>query len=165
MSVESESMNVQAEGSIPASSAPSTSTAPTTPAPSDGLPELRLDVKYVDSRYKDPDGWDYNDTENAGDVPAELVEPLGMETSDDSWDEYCFVVVRKFPDPNRLASKDDFVFQVVVKSPYLLKALKDIIGQVPGISWTAEPLEVCPYLRPCHSPVLTRARFSLTRIS
>ena len=98
-------------------------------------------------------------------VVAEAVRPVGNGTDNDPWEKFCFVVVRKFPDPNRLASKDDFVFQVVVKSPYLLKALKDIIGQVPGISWTAEPLEVCPYLRPCHSPVLTRARLSLTRIS
>lgn len=70
------------------------------------------------------------------------MRPVGNGTDSDPWEKFCFVVVRKFPDPNRQAKEGDFTFQIVLKSPYLLKACKDVIGQVPGISWTAEPLEV-----------------------
>ena len=128
---------------------PSASTAPTTPPPGEETPASSLDVKYVDSRYKeeDPSGWEYEDTPNPGDVPAELVQPLGIETTDDSWDEYCFVVVRKYPTPEEKASGNrQIVFEIVIKSVYLLKACKDVIGDVRGLSWSSQPVTV----RPCH---------------
>ena len=137
--------NVNAETSTSDPSTPSVSTAPTTPPPSDGLPIFKLDVKYVDAKYneEDPAGWQNEDTPNPGDVPAELVQPLGMETSDDSWDDYCFVIVRKHPTPEQKAQGDRQVcFEIVVKSSYLLKACKDVIGDISGLSWDSQPVIV-----------------------
>ena len=127
-------------------STPFDSTAPTTPSPAEHCAALKLDVKIVDSRYKekDPCGWEYEATHNAGDVPAELVQPLGIDASEDSWAEYCFVVVRKHPTPQEQAKgTKQIVFEIVIKSVYLLKACKDVIGDVRGLSWSSQPVTVC----------------------
>lgn len=33
-------------------------------------------------------------------------------------------------------------FKIVVKSPYIVQACKDVIKAWPGVSWNADPLEV-----------------------
>ncbi len=108
------------------------------------LPSPNLKIKRVDHFWSTwSKGWKYRNTGSG--VVAEAVRPVGNGTDNDPWQNFCFVVVRKLPDP-RTADKPgaagDITFQIVVKSPYLLKACKDVVGTVPGISWTAEPLEV-----------------------
>ena len=129
-------------------STPTASTAPTTPSPAEDSAALNLDVKFVNSRYKvkDPCGWEYEDTRDGGDVPAELVQPLGIDVSEDSWTKYCFVVVRRYPTPEQQARGiRQIVFEIVVKSEYLLKACEDVIGGGNGISWSSPPVTVRTY--------------------
>ena len=119
--------------------------APTTPPSVENPTTFKLDVKFVDSRYKekDPCGWEHEDTLNAGDVPAELVQSLGVDASEDSWAKYCFVVVRKHPTPEQQARDImQIVIEIVIKSEYLLKACKEVIGGNSRISWSSQPVTV-----------------------
>ncbi|KAI1792767.1 P-loop containing nucleoside triphosphate hydrolase protein [Ganoderma leucocontextum] len=122
------------------------STAPLV-TPSAPPPPPNLKVKRVDYFYSTwSRTWKYRNT-------AAKVRPDGLKTvgnggddGNDPWQSFCFVVVRKLPQPGEDKDKDEPTYQVVVKSPYLLIALKDVIQKVPGVSWTAEPLELDPYL-------------------
>lgn len=73
----------------------------------------------------------------AGPVTATYV---GKE---DLWTQFCFIVVRMVPQPE----DEGISYKVVVKSPYLLTACKDVIQDVPGLSWNSVPLEVCLFVR------------------
>ncbi|KAI0357755.1 P-loop containing nucleoside triphosphate hydrolase protein [Trametes cingulata] len=107
------------------------------------LPAPNLKVKRVDNYWSAwSKGWKYRNTGSS--VVAEAVRPVGNGTGNDPWQNFCFVVVRKFPEPR--ATDEEISYKIVIKSPYLLKACKDVIKQVPGISWTAEPLELNPHL-------------------
>ncbi|KAI1788460.1 P-loop containing nucleoside triphosphate hydrolase protein [Ganoderma leucocontextum] len=120
-----------------------TETATTaTVVPPSPLAPANLKIKRVDYYWSSwSKSWKYKNTGSG--VVAEAVRPVG-NGSDDPWANFCFVVVRKLPDPHREGGK--ITFQVVIKSPYLLKACKDVIGTIPGLSWTAEPLELDPHL-------------------
>ena len=116
----------------------------TPPQPQAPLPSPNLKIKRVDHFWSTwSKCWKYRNTGSG--VVAEAVRPVGNGTDNDPWQNFCFVVVRKLPDPrhaDRPGPAGEIKFQIVVKSPYLLKACKDVVGTVPGISWTAEPLEV-----------------------
>lgn len=104
------------------------------------LPPPNLKIKRVDNYWSNwSKGWKYRNTGSG--VVAEAVTPVGNGTANDPWQNFCFVVVRKLPQ-HRESEKEEIKFKIVIKSPYLLKACKDVIQRVPGISWTAEPLEV-----------------------
>ncbi|TFK89400.1 P-loop containing nucleoside triphosphate hydrolase protein [Polyporus arcularius HHB13444] len=105
-----------------------------------------MQVKTVDHYWNPSDkSWKHKDTDS--DVPAELVQPVGGGASTDDWKEYGFVVVRKMPDPrNRLPNDQTIKFKILVKDSHLLKACREIIGQVPGLSWNNEPVELDPIL-------------------
>ena len=97
-------------------------------------------IKCVDHYWNaDDKAWKHKDT--TSDIPAELVQPVGSGASSDDWEEFCFVVVRRLPDPRR-PHEQTIGFKVVVKSPHLLNVCRDIIGQVPGLSWNSQPVEV-----------------------
>ncbi|KAI0366558.1 P-loop containing nucleoside triphosphate hydrolase protein [Pilatotrama ljubarskyi] len=102
-----------------------------------------LKIKRVDNYWSTwSKGWKYRNTGSG--ISAEAVRPVGNGIGNDPWQNFCFVVVRKFPEPR--APDEEISYKIVIKSPYLLKACKDVIKQVPGISWTAEPLELDPHL-------------------
>ncbi|KAI0329766.1 P-loop containing nucleoside triphosphate hydrolase protein [Cubamyces sp. BRFM 1775] len=108
------------------------------------LPPPNLKIKRVDNYWSNwSKGWKYRNTGSG--VVAEAVNPVGNGTANDPWQNFCFVVVRKLPQ-HRDSDKEEIRFKVVIKSPYLLKACKDVIQRVPGVSWTAEPLELDPHL-------------------
>ena len=111
-----------------------------------------LKVKRVDCYWSTKiDSWKYKKTHSG--VAAETVLPKANRHGKDPWAKCCFVVVRK------IATKQEGVavtFRVVVKSPYLLQACIDVIGAIPGMPWTTEPLEVFSTL-----PILS-TRFDLT---
>ncbi|KAH9848097.1 P-loop containing nucleoside triphosphate hydrolase protein [Lenzites betulinus] len=113
---------------------------------SGALPPPNLKIKRVDHFWSNwSKGWKYRNTGSS--VVAEAVRPVGNGTANDPWQNFCFVVVRKFPQQMKNDFDDEeIVYKIVVKSPYLLKACKDVIGDVPGVSWTAEPLELDPQL-------------------
>lgn len=108
-----------------------------------------LKIKRVDHFWSTwSKGWKYRNTGSS--VVAEAVRPVGNGTTNDPWQNFCFVVVRKFPQQQN-DLEDEIKYKIVIKSPYLLKACKDVIGNVPGVSWTAEPLEVpSAFLRSPH---------------
>lgn len=120
-------------------------------APRDTPAPLTLDVKQVESRYNDSkDAWDYKDITDTS-VPAERVQPVGTNTAhDESWNKYCFVVVRKHEEAESKGKADDgdkkkkdaISFDIVVKSPYLRDVCHEAMAGVHGISWVSEPLEV-----------------------
>ncbi|RDX52360.1 P-loop containing nucleoside triphosphate hydrolase protein [Lentinus brumalis] len=115
-------------------------------APSAPPPPPNLKVKRVDYFYSSwSKAWKYRNTSSK--VKADVLQTIGNGDTNgvDPWQTYCFVVVRKLPQPVD-GEQGEPTFQVVVKSPYLLIALKDVIQKVQGISWTAEPLELDPYL-------------------
>lgn len=101
-----------------------------------------MHVKTVDHYWNASDkAWKHKDADS--DVPAELVQPVGGGANTDDWKEYGFVVVRKMPDPrNRLPNDQIIKFKILVKDAHLMKACREVIGQVPGLSWNNEPVEV-----------------------
>jgi hypothetical protein len=77
-------------------------------------------------------------SQNSGsDVIPEL-RPLPSEGKDDPWVGFCFIVKRTVPQQE----DKDITFKVIIKSPYLLKACKDVIKEIAGLSWNSIPLEV-----------------------
>ena len=108
------------------------------------LPLPNLKLKRVDCFYsKWSKAWKYRNT--SAKVRADALQTVGNgqdANGNDPWAGYCFVVVRKIPQPVD-GEQGEPTYQVVVKSPYLLIACKEVIGKVQGVSWTAEPLEVC----------------------
>nr|VWO96862.1 MSP1 protein-like protein [Ganoderma boninense] len=125
-------------------STPDTETATTaTVVPPAPLALVNLKIKRVDYYWSSwGKSWKYRNTGSG--VVAEAVRPVGNGSDSDPWANFCFVVIRKLPDPRREAG--EITFQIVIKSPYLLKACKDVVGTIPGLSWTAEPLELDPHL-------------------
>lgn len=108
-------------------------------ASSPSTPQL-TDIKYVDNIYDEASHvWSYVDTES--DTLAEAVTPFGSAVGSGNWQNYCFVVVRKFP--ARMTLGESIAFKIVIKSTHLLQACKHVLGNISGVSWTSDPLEVC----------------------
>lgn len=102
------------------------------------LPIANLKIKRVDHFYSRwGKKWKY---QNSGSDAIPELRTIPSEGKDDPWQQYCFVVVREIP---REEGQEPH-FKIVVKSQYLLKACKDVIGEVLGVSWNAIPLEVLP---------------------
>jgi hypothetical protein len=100
------------------------------------LPAPTLKIKKVDHVYgRWSKKWKY---QTSGSNAAPEVMSLPADGKDDPWQQFCFVVVREIP---RNEDMEPY-FQIVVKSPYLVKACKDVIAEIQGISWNAVPLEV-----------------------
>ena len=114
----------------------SASTTPlvTPPAP---LPTAYLKVKRVDYYYsKWTRSWKYK---NMGErVTPEKVPVAPSSSGNDPWLQFCFVVIRTLP----TEPEDEPTFSIVVKSQYLLQACKDVIQEMPGLSWHVDPLHV-----------------------
>jgi hypothetical protein len=72
------------------------------------------------------------------------LRPLPSDGKDDPWQEFCFVVVRTIP--KSIDQGLEPTFKVVIKSPYLLRACKEVIQQIVGLSWNSIPLEIDPQL-------------------
>ncbi|OCH86746.1 P-loop containing nucleoside triphosphate hydrolase protein [Obba rivulosa] len=119
------------------------STAALVSAPA-ALPPPTLKVKRVDHYWSNwSKAWKYRNTSSK--VTPEMMTAFGGSSdSSDPWLSFCFVVVRKMP--QNMDEGQEPTFQIVVKSPYLVKACKDVIGDVPGLSWTQDPLQVDPQL-------------------
>ncbi|KAF8587999.1 P-loop containing nucleoside triphosphate hydrolase protein [Ramaria rubella] len=117
-------------------------------------PALNLKVKKVDHFYSRwSKKWKY---QNSGSNAIPELRPLPVEGKDDPWQQYCFVVIREIP-----REDEDTSFRIVVKSPYLLKACKDVIGEVQGVSWNAVPLQLDPKLLIAFLPQLQTYRDGL----
>ena len=104
-----------------------------------------MSIKTVDYEWNaSTKAYQYQDS--TSDVPAELFQPEGGDggggASIDDWKEYVFVVVRTMPDPRSFSNDQTVKFKIVVKDPHLVKACREIIGEVPGLSWNSEPVEV-----------------------
>lgn len=120
----------------------------TTPTPANNSSDsvdvtpLRLDIKFVDSRWEEAsDSWKYTDTDNP-DTPAEQVQRIGAEATDSSsWEEYCFVVIRKHSEASK-DSKPTITFEIVLKSLYLIKACRNVMADIRGVSWNSQPVTV-----------------------
>jgi hypothetical protein len=101
-----------------------------------------LKVKRVDYYYSRwSRKWKY---QNSGSNVIPELRPLPSEGKEDPWQEFCFVVVRTIPKSSDQGIEPSF--KVVIKSPYLLKACKDVIQQIVGLSWNSIPLELDPQL-------------------
>ena len=59
----------------------------------------------------------------------------------EQWPGHCFVVIRTIPQKDEDKAKSP-QHKFHIKSPYLLKAIKDVMKEIEGISWITEPLEV-----------------------
>lgn len=101
-----------------------------------------MSIKRVDHYYNVGEkAWQHKDTES--NVPAEAAQPLGGVTvANNDWDKFDFVIVRKLPDP-RQTWDHNVTFKVVLKSPLLLNACREVIGEIPGLSWKSKPVQVC----------------------
>ncbi|EKM57275.1 uncharacterized protein PHACADRAFT_183743 [Phanerochaete carnosa HHB-10118-sp] len=108
--------------------------SPAAPPPPPNLKVKRVDHYY--SRWSKT--WKYK---NMGDKVTLETVPVGAATAagNDPWQTFCFVVVRTLP---RHQDESEPTFQVIIKSPYLLQACKDVMQTIPGISWNADPFQV-----------------------
>jgi len=106
------------------------------------LQPLTLKFKRLDFYYSGwGRQWKYKNMNSKVTVENRSVAK-GGHGDNDPWKEFCFVVVRTLPDPKDQIGKP--TFKVVIKSPYILKACKDVIKSWTGISWNSEPLELEP---------------------
>lgn len=99
-----------------------------------GLKIKQLDFYFDEGKNE----WTYRDS-------SPNVRPdahLSMISDDDS-EEYCFFVVRELPAKGIDTHGVEATFSISIKSPHLLKACRDVMQHIPGISWTEQPLEVC----------------------
>ncbi|KAH9834771.1 P-loop containing nucleoside triphosphate hydrolase protein [Rhodofomes roseus] len=104
------------------------------------MSEPPLQVKRVDHVYNvQTRTWAYEDTK--AQIQPQVLSGGKMADGSDAWQSYCFVVVRKIPPPNSAPGLEPTVV-VSIKSPYLLAACKNVVGTVPTISWTVDPLEL-----------------------
>ena len=103
-----------AELSTPTPSLPTKNAATTTYASSEKPSTLKLTIKHVEWTFeKDSGNWKHKDLGgDSGDLPAELIQPVGMDTSDQSWSEHCFVVVQKQPSSGGESSQEEFVHSI-----------------------------------------------------
>lgn len=100
-----------------------------------------LKVKRVDHYYSSwSKCWKYKNSGSA--VIPEMRTNVNRNNTNDPWQGYCFVVVRKLPKKSDAEIGAEPTFQIVIKSPYLLKACNYVMQDIPGVSWTAQPLEV-----------------------
>ncbi|KAH9931585.1 P-loop containing nucleoside triphosphate hydrolase protein [Fomitopsis serialis] len=99
-----------------------------------------LRVKRVDHVFNmQTRAWTYKDTK----VKSASQVLTGGKTSDgsDVWQSFCFVVVRNIPPEDSPPGVEPTV-ALTIKSPYLRTACQDVIGDIPGLSWTVDPLEL-----------------------
>ncbi|KAL4244344.1 hypothetical protein ABKN59_010662 [Abortiporus biennis] len=128
--------------------------------PSVPLPPPNLKVKRVDHYWSNwSKAWKYKNTGTK--ITAET-GTLGSSNSsgNDPWQSFCFVVVRKLP---RLPEDGEPTFTIVIKSSYLIETFKKVIKTVPGVSWTAEPLELDPHLLIAFLPDLESYHVELSK--
>lgn len=108
--------------------------------PSTPLAPVNLKVKRVDHYYSWwSRSWKYK---NMGEhvKPEKLPAGVTSSTNDnDPWKSFCFVVIRSLP---KKEDEGEPSFKVVIKSSYLLKACKDVMQKIPGISWNVDSLQV-----------------------
>ena len=150
--------DVNAELSLSSPSHPSKN-PPTTVTGSERVAEKNPGIKYVTWSFnKISKNWEYNNTLNALDVPAERVEPLGTDETEIDWEEYCFIVVRKetepqtepapgpWPTPNLRqtfgSSKPGISFYFYLQDTSLIKACQEVMGTQCGVSWNIRPVKV-----------------------
>ncbi|KAI0340295.1 P-loop containing nucleoside triphosphate hydrolase protein [Trametopsis cervina] len=109
-------------------------------APAASLPPPNLKVKRVDYYYSRwTKTWKYK---NMGDKVTPEMLPIGSSSgSNDQWAQYCFVVVRTLS-----RKEEEPSFSVIIKSHYLVQACKDVIQELPGISWNADPITLDPHV-------------------
>ncbi|KAF5324114.1 hypothetical protein D9619_011112 [Psilocybe cf. subviscida] len=99
------------------------------------IPPPSLKVKRVDHYYSSwTKSWKYKNTNSKITLEGFAIVKGG---ENDIWNEFSFVIVRKI-------SELSPIFKLVVKSPYILKACKDVISSWPGVSWNSDPLELDP---------------------
>ncbi|KAK7030336.1 hypothetical protein VNI00_014193 [Paramarasmius palmivorus] len=97
-----------------------------------------LKIKRVDHYYiKGSNEWKYEDTSSG--VTAESI-PILSRGANDPWRDFDLIFVRRL---SQVEGKEP-TFKIVIKSEYILKACKDVIGSWPGISWNNDPLELDP---------------------
>ncbi|KAJ8089446.1 hypothetical protein PM082_014695 [Marasmius tenuissimus] len=95
-----------------------------------------LKIKRVDHYYSRwSRDWKYRNTNSK--VTVESSYLVGRSSGGD-WKDFNFVLVRTIP----REEDGEPSFKIVLKSGYLVKACKDVIGTWPGISWNSDPLEV-----------------------
>ncbi|KAH9834774.1 P-loop containing nucleoside triphosphate hydrolase protein [Rhodofomes roseus] len=100
--------------------------------------EPSLQVKRVDHVYNIASRvWTYEDTK--AQTEPQVLRGGKMADGSDAWRSYCFVVVRQIP-MQQVAGAEPTV-SIAVKSPYLVTACKNVIGEVPTISWTVNPVK------------------------
>ncbi|KAJ3560415.1 hypothetical protein NP233_g10853 [Leucocoprinus birnbaumii] len=103
-----------------------------------------LKIKRVDYYYSWwTRAWKYRNT--SAKIAVESAPPGASAAAtgkdgNDPWKDYLFVIVRTIP-RSELAS---ITVKIVIKSPFIVKACKDVIQTWPGVSWNADPLEMDP---------------------
>ena len=99
-----------------------------------------LEVKRVDYVYDDnAHTWNYKDTKL--DADTQILRGGKKADGTDAWQSLCFVIVRKIPPPGSPPGAEPTV-AITVKSPHLRMVCKNVIGDIPMLSWTVDHLEV-----------------------
>jgi len=112
----------------------------TTPTQQEAAPSPKLKVKRVDYYYSRwSRDWKYRNMNASITVETRPIMKLG---DNDPWKDFAFVVVRTVPRPDDMIKEP--TFKIVIKSEYILKALKDVIHKWPGVSWNTTPLQMDP---------------------
>lgn len=105
-----------------------------TPTVAVDLPPLTLMILSVEWRWDSDSKYTEIPTP---DTPAEQMQPIGDDAAlnNDSWKEYCFVVAQT-------RSTGAITFKIFLMSPYIIKACRDVMVGVPGISWDSYRVRV-----------------------
>lgn len=109
-----------------------------------------LQVKRVDHVFDiHTHTWSYEDTKV--DADSQILRGGKKSDGSDVWQSFCFVIVRKIPPQGTLPGMEPTV-AITVKSPHLRTLCKNVIGDIPSLSWTVDPLKVRPLY--CSSAVI-----------
>ncbi|KZT64962.1 hypothetical protein DAEQUDRAFT_769208 [Daedalea quercina L-15889] len=109
---------------------------PVSDPPKDSQPSVMKRVDHVFST--DTRVWGYEDTKVES-FPSVLHGGRASDGSD-AWHSFAFVIVRQMPADS--SSKDEPTVTVVIKSSHLRMVFKEAVGEIPGLSWTVDPLEL-----------------------
>jgi hypothetical protein len=97
-----------------------------------------LELKHIDKvKPKDSDKWIIKSREST--FTAESTEYS-------EWDQYAFLVQRTMWSVSYAHPNGKNTFSFLIRSNPLRRALREIIGEGPGVNWTSSLVEVCALL-------------------
>ena len=136
---------------------PLSKNAPTTTAPTSSENDINVSVTGLDigltyferinTKGMKPE---YENINESNWIPAERLQPLGIDIYDDTVHERLPFYFIRHPQPKHQHNDPEttsHTFEFVIRSPYLLEAFRHVTESDSGISWNTPPVTVRYHIR------------------